>query len=164
MSDNPKFIMLVGAPGSGKSTWVDNFVSSDPEEWVVLSTDMFIDKHAEENGLTYNEAFADLSFKKVHSKFNILLKQSVNKKLNIIIDQTNMSINSRRKKLSKIPDDYETAVISFEIERDELRKRGEKRKEETGKVVPEKEIDIMISRYERPSKKEGFNTVHIINK
>jgi len=164
MTDNPKFIMLIGAPGSGKSTWANNFVLSDSDEWVVLSTDAFIDKHAEENGLTYTEAFADLSFKKVSSKFNIQLRQSLNKKLNIILDQTNMTVKSRGKKLSQVPKEYETTVISFEIDREELRKRGDKRKGETGKVVPEKVIDDMIERYERPTKKEGFNTVRIITK
>lgn len=164
MTNDPKFIMLVGAPGSGKSTWVDDFVFDSPKKWIVIGTDIFVNKHAEENGLTYNEAFAVLSFKKIHSKFNMLLRQSVNKKLNIIIDRTNMSIGARRKILSKIHSEYETAVIVFEIDRDELRRRGDIRKEETGKVVPEETIDIMISRYKRPTKKEGFNNVRIINK
>lgn len=166
ISSQPKFIMLVGAPGSGKSTWIDQFVSSSEDGWVVLSTDKYIEDWAVARGMSYAEAFVHpkFSFKKdAQAKINIGLRQALNKGQNIIWDQTNMTANTRRKKLGQIPDVYETAAIAFEIDREELTRRGEKRKGETGKTVPLKVIDDMIASYEQPSKSEGFDTVHIID-
>lgn len=163
---NPKFIMLVGAPGSGKSTWINDFVSSNNEAWVVLSTDKYIEAWAAARGLSYAEAFVHpkFSFKKdALSKVNIGLRQALNKNQNIIMDQTNMTVNSRKKKLSQIPDNYEKAAVVFDIDRDELTRRNDKRKGETGKTVPLKVINDMIESYETPSKSESFDTIHLIN-
>ena len=48
-----KLYVLVGVPGSGKSTWVKN------QKWandcVVVSTDEFVEDYAKECGLTYSE-------------------------------------------------------------------------------------------------------------
>jgi len=164
MLNTPKFVMLIGAPGSGKSTWIDDFVSSSPDAWVVLSTDAIIEKYADDKNVTYAEAFAALPFKKVQSKFNIQAKDAFKNQYNVIWDQTNMTVKSRKKKLSQVPDNYETAAITFEIDREELRRRGEQRKGETGKEVPEKIIDQMIDSYVRPTKAEGFSSIRIINK
>lgn len=155
--------MMVGAPCSGKSTWITNFVALNSNDWVVHSTDAIIEKHATEKGITYAEAFDVLPFKDVQAKFNAQVRQSFNKRLNIIWDQTNMTVNSRRKKLSQVPKDYDITAVSFEIDRDELRRRSEKRKSETGKEVPEKVIDQMIDGYVRPSKSEGFDNIQIIS-
>ena len=166
IENNPKYVMLIGAPGSGKSTWTDNFISSSDEDWVVLSTDKHIEDWADARGLSYAEAFVHpkFSFKKdAQSKVNIGLRQALNKNQNIIWDQTNMTVNSRKKKLRQIPDNYETAAVAFDIDRDELTRRNEKRKGETGKTVPLKVIDDMIASYQAPSKSEGFDTVHFVN-
>ena len=52
-----KLYVLVGVPGSGKSTWVKN------QKWandcVVVSTDEFVEDYAKECGLTYSEVFDD---------------------------------------------------------------------------------------------------------
>lgn len=58
---NPVLWMLVGVPGSGKSTWIEN---ADLEEGrgrdtTVLSTDYFIECVAAIHGKTYNEVFHD---------------------------------------------------------------------------------------------------------
>lgn len=164
MTDNPRFIMMVGAPGSGKSTWINKFVSDNIHEWVIISTDIIIEAYAEKKGLIYSEAYKEISAKDVRIKFNIQLRQSLNKGLNIVLDQTNMTIKSRRKKLSQIPKEYEITATVFELDRSELRKRAIKRKNETKKEVSEKVIDDMIERYERPTKNEGFNSVRIITK
>lgn len=35
----PKFIMMVGLPGSGKSTWAKEYVKTSENETVILSSD-----------------------------------------------------------------------------------------------------------------------------
>ena len=163
MNTNPKFIMMIGAPCSGKSTWINDFIASSSDEWTIASTDAILEEWAAEEGISYSDAFKHISFKKVQSKFNAQVRQSFNQKKNIIWDQTNMTVNSRRKKLSQVPKDYECRAVVFEIDRDELTRRGDKRKIETGKEVPVKVIDQMIESYVRPIKSEGFKKVTIIN-
>lgn len=53
----PTVYMLIGLPGSGKTTWRENTIASSDEEFVVISQDDMIDNFAWQNNLTYNEAF-----------------------------------------------------------------------------------------------------------
>lgn len=160
--DRPKFIMLVGVPGSGKSTWINSFVSKSPEEWIVMSTDDIIEDWAKKNGKTYSEAFAILDFKDIQSKFDSKLKTALQNKQNIIWDQTNIQSGARKKKLSQIPSFYQTAAIAFEVSEDELMRRLADRSNNTGKTIPDTVIRSMIRNYQPPSKSEGFETVHFI--
>jgi predicted kinase len=159
---NPKFIMLVGLPGSGKSTWISHFVSKSSEEWVVLSTDDIIDKMAQDANKTYSEIFKDVDFRAVQRQFDAKLRQAINNRANIIWDQTNTSSKARKKKLSSIPDYYETAAVVFEVPDDVLKQRLAKRSQETGKHIPDKVVSDMFANYEPPSKSEGFKTIHYI--
>ena len=51
----PTVYVLVGVPGSGKSTWIRNQI------WAlgltVVSTDAFVEQEAHRQGKTYNEVF-----------------------------------------------------------------------------------------------------------
>ena len=53
----PTVYVLVGVPGSGKSTWIKN------QDWAlglsVVSTDNFVEQEATRQGKTYNEVFKD---------------------------------------------------------------------------------------------------------
>jgi adenylate kinase family enzyme len=42
-----KFYMLIGVPGSGKSTWTKTFLESSDEEYAILSTDGYIEREAQ---------------------------------------------------------------------------------------------------------------------
>ena len=50
----PFAVMMIGLPGSGKSTWI----KANLPGVKVLSTDDFIDQYAAEKGKTYSEVFA----------------------------------------------------------------------------------------------------------
>ena len=45
---------MVGLPATGKSTLIEGMYK--PDTWI-YSTDMYIESMAEDNGITYNEAF-----------------------------------------------------------------------------------------------------------
>jgi len=160
MLHKPTIMMLIGPPGSGKSTWIKQFMENDSNDWTVISTDVFIEKYAAEQGITYSEAFYKLPFK-TKTKFNIALREAVNKKKHIIWDQTNLSIKIRRKKMLQTPK-YVHKAVAFELDYDELFRRLEKRQNETGKSVSDKIVNQMIETYERPTKSEGFVSVELI--
>ena len=160
----PKFIMLVGLPCSGKSTWLKDFVETDINEWVVLSTDNIYEAYAVKKEITYDEAFDALPNKKVNAKFQLSKTVAFKNRDNIIWDQTNVYPNARRKKLASLPKkDYEAIALVFEIDRAEIDRRLAVRFAETGKSVPAKSVDEMAENYLRPSTSEGFSKVHLIS-
>ena len=163
--NQPTVIMLVGIPGSGKSTWIKDFLSAcaDKDSWTVLGTDLIIDEHAEERGISYQEANKTLNRKKVESKFKAQLRDAFKKNMNVLWDQTNVGRNARAKKLAMIPATYNVEAVVFELDRDEVNRRLAKRQTETGKFVPNFVVDQMMADYSRPSKTEGFSKVQVIN-
>jgi predicted kinase len=149
-------VMLVGIPTSGKSTYVDKLLSLDYwKNSVVLSTDYYIEFYAKEQGKTYNEVF-DEHIKEATKMLDNLLKFAIDNGKDIIYDQTNLSIKTRKNKLSRIPSEYHRGAVYFEISLEEALKRNENRK---GKYIPKSVIKRMYHQFEIPTKNEGFEWV-----
>ena len=147
--------ILVGVPGAGKSTWVKNqFWASD---CVYISTDAYVDKHAEEQGKTYNEVFKDYMPTAVS-----LMAQAVvdarETEQSIIWDQTSTSVKSRKKKFQMLPGYKMIAVVFSTPKKEELAKRLASR---PNKSIPQEIVDSMIDNFEMPTREEGFDEVWI---
>ena len=157
----PEFIMMVGFPASGKSTYIKQLLAENPDKhYVVLSTDDILEVMANEEGLSYSEAFRQYAGK-ADKKVKILFRQAKNAKSNIIIDRTNLTLKVRRKFLSQLPKEYHTKAIVFGVERDELDRRLQKREIETGKYIPAYVIDQMVGFYVPPTKAEFDELVYV---
>lgn len=149
-----KFVMMVGIPCSGKSTYVRNNFS----DWVVLSTDDYIEEKAEAEGKTYGEVFK-LYIKDAESVLERKLQSAIDQGKNIVWDQTNGTVKSRAKKLKKIPNDYtKTACLVYVPLYDAL-SRNITRADNTGKYIPESVIESMLKQQQPPTEKEGFDGV-----
>lgn len=148
--------MLCGIPTSGKSTYVEKLKKLDYwKDAVVLSTDNYIEKYAKRVGQTYNEVFDDVipdAIRELEMEFN----WSKSKGRNIIWDQTNLSVKSRKKKLSKLPSSYSRNAIYFEISLEEALERNEHRE---GKFIPKDILKRMWHQFEIPTLEEGFDYV-----
>lgn len=156
-SRNPQIILLVGLPGSGKSTFTDNYRLK--KHGIIASTDDLIEARAKEMGMTYSEAFHKIDFKEVENEMKNAIRDAGKKGTNVIVDQTNMSNKSRASKLDLVPKNYERHAIVFWPEIEVVKARLEKRAKETGKVIPQKVIDSMLANYVPPSDREGFKSV-----
>lgn len=151
---SPEFIMLVGLPGSGKSTYIDKLLSQNSDKYfVVLSSDNILSAMADAEGLTYAEAFNQYAGQ-ADKKFKIQFRQAKNDKSNIIIDRTNLTIKGRNKFLSQLPKEYHTKAIIFGVDRAELDRRLQKREIETGKHIPKYVVDNMEQSYVEPTTSE----------
>jgi predicted kinase len=149
----PKLYMLIGVPGSGKSTWACN------QEWYKdcshISTDSWIELEAKRQGKTYSDVFDEYISKATHI-MNEHIKLSVYAEQDIIWDQTNMSSKSRAKKLAMVPNYEKIAVVFRTPEKVELLRRLSNR---PGKFISEGVLNNMINSYNEPTVEEGFKEI-----
>ena len=151
-----EMIMLCGIPTSGKSTYVEKLKKLDYwKDAVVLSTDNYIEKQAQRLGLTYNQIFDDV-IKDATRELELELSMAKDKGKNIIWDQTNLSVKTRKKKLSKLPSIYARGVVYFTISLEEALERNEHRE---GKFIPKSILHRMYHQFEIPTLEEGFDYV-----
>ena len=145
--------MLIGIPGSGKTTWASN--QSWATRCVHLSSDKFIESYAESQGKTYNEVFTEY----VKTATQLLTKQAITANVagtNAIWDQTNMSIKSRKDKLKLFPCYKKIAVVFATPDDDELARRLATR---PGKHISDNVITSMINNFQMPTIEEGFDEI-----
>jgi predicted kinase len=150
-----KLYVLVGVPGSGKSTWIKN------QEWAkdipIVSTDKFIDEYAAQQGKTYNEVFAErmpVAVKLMANQVEICKANN----LDIIWDQTSTTVGARRKKLNMCQNYYKIAVVFQTPDEEELQRRLASR---PGKNIPKHVQEVMASQLknEPPTLEEGFDEI-----
>lgn len=145
----PKFIMLVGIPGSGKSTHAKSL--SRNKNAIHLSSDSI---RAELYGDEAIQGNPSEVFEIMHKRTLEALADGIN----VIYDATNITRKDRASIMSKIPKYVETechivwAPIETCIERDSKRERS------VGKDV----IDRMLKRFQAPYYDEGFDSIEII--
>lgn len=144
----PKFIMLVGIPGSGKSTYAKRI--SVNKNYIHLSSDGI---RAELYGDEATQGNPSVVFDIMHKRTLEALADGNN----VIYDATNVTRRDRASIMSKIPKYVETechivwAPIETCIERDSKRERT------VGKEV----IDRMLKRFQAPYYDEGFDSIEI---
>ena len=152
----PELVMLCGIPCSGKSTYVNKLLTY--EYWkdaIILSTDNYIEEQAKRLGMTYNEVFQDC-IDEATRQLEMSFVRAKEEGKRIIWDQTNLSIKTRKKKLTKVPSIYKRTVVWFQVDLEEALKRNETRE---GKFIPESILKRMYHQFEVPTLEEGFDFV-----
>ena len=152
----PELLMLCGIPTCGKSTYVEKLKNLDYwKDAVVLSTDNYIEKQAQRMGLTYNQIFDDV-IDDATRELELELNMAKDKGKNIIWDQTNLSVKTRKKKLSKVPSIYRRDAVYFVISLEEALERNDHRE---GKFIPKSILKRMWHQFEIPTRNEDFDYV-----
>ena len=157
-----EFYMLVGAPASGKSTFVKDFLATrkDQKFTVISSDDIIMDwGRILDPNINYSDAFAVANYKEVQKELNERLNSAIANLENIIWDQTNLTSKSRKGRVSRIPKIYRKTAVVFELEHDELFRRLEHRAQQEGKHIPKKVVTDMLNTYEKPVVSEGFDKI-----
>lgn len=152
-----KIFMLIGIPGSGKSTWLKN-QDIDLSNTAILSTDNHIDTYANSIGKTHDSVYRE--YIKTAEK---LIKQdaanAVADNKDVYWDQTNTSVKVRRKKLNRFKDYYKVAVYFTVPSDNELKIRLQSR---PGKTISHRTMQMMTSILEIPTLEEGFDEIIIV--
>jgi len=138
-------ILLIGLPGSGKSTWVERY-ATNRKHTVSISSDKIRE-----------ELYGDEATQGDNNKIFSLVRERAEEALkdckDVIIDATNMTIKDRSAYFD-IAKTYGAVVtgILFDIPVEECKRRNSKR----DRVVPDFVYDKMMERYEQPQLSEGF--------
>lgn len=148
-----KCYQLVGVPGAGKSTWIQN--QPWAKDCVIVSTDNHVEAYAKSVGKTYNEVFKDYMPTAVDLMAKDVVKAREQGK-DIIWDQTSTTINSRRRKFNMLRDYEHIAVVFATPELTELKRRLASR---PGKNIPSEVMVQMIKGFQMPTEDEGFTEI-----
>jgi predicted kinase len=145
-------VFLIGVSGSGKSTYLDKNPLDDCK--VVSVDNYFYSKH-----MGYDSVDYDKNIKKAHDASMQELLTAVESRKNIVIDMTNLSAETRGKKLVKIPTtQYNHKAVVF--------LKGEKTtmanlKKRDHKQLSEEIINKQITQFELPNFDE-FDSIEYI--
>jgi len=149
----PKCYQLIGVPGSGKTTWVQN------QTWVadciIVSTDEFVEEYAKAQDKTYSDVFNSY----MPTAVNLMAKKVIEARTagkDIIWDQTSTTVKSRARKFNMLPN-YDHIAVVFKIPSiEDLTARLASR---PGKMIPWSVVSQMIDNFEMPTKAEGYKEI-----
>ena len=143
--------ITVGLPGSGKSTYVKNFIKDKDIEYLSSDSLRAVYGKSEED-----QTVTPLVFGHIKRKVDEFLKDGKN----VLVDATSVNrkersdyINTAKKYGAKV------VAIVFKMDRQGLIDRNKKRGEEGGRVVPDWVIDKMLAKFEEPSYSEGIDVM-----
>lgn len=147
-------VVLVGLPGSGKSTLRKAMFTED--DYVVVSTDDTITEIAEQRGETYNECFKPyigIAEFVAREQFARAIRQG----RSIVWDQTNLTVGKRNRILSQVPNFYLKVGVYVEVSEE---RRQARILDRPGKNIPQHVDDHMVASYVRPNiTDEDFDVV-----
>ena len=150
----PKYTMLIGVPASGKSTWREQYAGSA----VVISTDDIIEQTAVAGSRTYNEVFKE-NIKFAQQLAEQRMKEAFNATLDVVHDQTNLTVKSRKSKLAMVPENYEKIAVVFLTPNEE---EWQRRLDRPGKSIPQNILLGMRDTMQFPEPEEGFDRIEVI--
>lgn len=151
----PVYIMLVGLPGSGKSTLRSHIVERWGSQIVPLSTDDWIESLVKGSNLTYNDVFAQ-SIKGANNVLCNIRQMAMTEGADMIHDQTSLSSKRRRGNLLQVRRGYTKIGILCQCSEDDRQRRLAGR---PGKIIPPNVDQSMRDAYTPPTLEEGFDVV-----
>ena len=152
----PKLYMLIGVPASGKSTWREQFFETNRA--MIIGTDDTLEDIAATQNKTYNDVFKD-NIKFANKLMDIHMRVALESDMDIVWDQTNLTVKSRKGKLDKVPEHYEKIAVVFLTPEDE---EWQRRLDRPGKSIPQNILMGMRDSMQFPDPEEGFDRIQVV--
>ena len=152
----PLLVMLVGLPGSGKSTAAGRLASvirSRGRPCQIVGTDVYLEAEAVRRGLPYVSVFAE-QFDIADAVMWRQAKAAIRSRISVVWDQTNLTVSARRRRLRLFPKDYLRIAAVMPTADDKAWQRNLARGPD--RAVPESTFHCMQAGFCRPSREEGF--------
>jgi predicted kinase len=138
MKKNPQLLLLIGAPGSGKSTFAKYFIRTE-ENWMRLCRDDF--RMMNFTGSLMSSLEEGLISDALDAAVDALLR----KKHNVLLDATHCRAEYLNHYIEKFNARADISFKCFVCDTDELIARCDRRQAETGRYVPAAAIKRFVS-------------------
>ena len=148
----PKLLILVGAPGSGKSTFARYFIRTE-DNWVRVNRDDF--RLMQFGDTLMSPFYEERITKMVEASVITLLKNHTN----VIIDATNSSLRTLEDMVRTYTEYADISFKVFDLSVEELVKRCDKRYEQTGKFIPKSAIEKHVTQLQYTKEKFDFKSI-----
>lgn len=148
----PKLLILVGAPGSGKSTFARYFIRTE-DNWVRVNRDDF--RLMQFGDTLMSPFYEERITKMVEASVITLLKHHTN----VIIDATNCSLRTLEDMIQAYTEYADISFKVFDLSVEELVKRCDKRCEQTGKFIPKSAIEKHVTQLQYTKEKFDFKSI-----
>ncbi|XP_067261799.1 heterogeneous nuclear ribonucleoprotein U-like protein 1 isoform X1 [Chanodichthys erythropterus] len=159
-----EILMMVGLPGSGKTTWALKYAEENPDKkYNILGTNAIMDK-MKVMGLRRQRNYAgrwDVLIQQATQCLNRLIQIAARKKRNYILDQTNVYGSAQRRKMRPFEGFQRKAIVICPTDED-LKERTLKRTDEEGKDVPDHAVLEMKANFVLPDAGEFLDEVRFI--
>jgi len=109
-----EMIMMIGLPGCGKTTWVDNYVAENPEkQYNVVSTTTMINKMTVngEPRKSHHKGKWEQVVQKATRSLQEMIRAASQRRRNVIIDQTNVYPAAQKRKARPFEGFQRRAVV-----------------------------------------------------
>ena len=150
----PKFIMLIGLPACGKSTWARYYVKNHPH-FVILSSDAIREELYGDESI---QGDPSVIFGKMRSR----TLQELRKGNSVVYDATNICFKDRKGILNSVnkelPEVWITGVV-FATPVEICKEWNQRRM----RSVPDFVYDKMLHRWQTPFDGEGFDSILVVN-
>lgn len=152
MGENRKIIICIGIPASGKTSWAKEFVRKN-SNWVRVNRDDFrlMLKNAQVCEPKLEDLITELS--------DAVVEKSLMKKLNVIIDNTNVKLKYIKELIEKFKYSADIDFRVFDISLDKAIERDKEREMKVGEGV----IKKMYENYKIVIDSFGFQPVNKID-
>jgi predicted kinase len=114
MAQMPGLYVLMGLPGSGKTTWRNRFVAEREGTAHAVARDDVVEEVAAIHDITYREAWANFS-KTIDKEFRRRLTEAFTLGKDVVVDNTNLTAKVRRRIFSRVPEDWEKVGVIFDV-------------------------------------------------
>jgi len=151
MQKDTQLMILVGAPGSGKTTFAKYFIRTE-ENWFRLSRDDFREMNFKDGTLDPHGE------KLVSEMFDAAIEALLRRNCNILLDATHCRADYLNHYIAKYNTQATISFRLFEAPVEELIARCDKRYSETGRFVPAGAIKHFVSELEELKKSFDFST------
>uniref|UniRef100_A0A182M2B9 B30.2/SPRY domain-containing protein n=1 Tax=Anopheles culicifacies TaxID=139723 RepID=A0A182M2B9_9DIPT len=156
-----ELVMMIGLPGSGKTTWVQNYLKENPDSsFTLLSIDSLLENmkvlgkaREPSNTPQWQKVVEQLSRNMAR-----LIEIACKRRRHILIDQTNVFASEQKRRLKGFGGFKTRRAVAVVPNLEEYNKRYEQKVAKYGKEVPETTLNTMKANIFVPSQVQNWYT------